>query len=702
MKRNAMHLGIVGGLVVCVAGVAWGQTSKPAAGQMLTCNGSIVDAADKPVEGAEVVAYVVTWSPAKTTLELLGKATTKADGTFAFRSARGKGESFCMIAARKTGLALGWTNWRMQKDRKMTIRLGAPTTLQGRVYGPGKELKGLKGVEVRGIFIQDRHKEGATLLVGLPPFDWVTARTDAKGKFAMGGLPKKAGARLVATAPGYAAGYGGLLGPDSAWHTVGDTHDRALLRLRRPVTLRGKLVDAESNAPVAKMRLVVRNRDQLKEMYFLPAITAVTNADGTFEVPGLTPARSYSIQAAAGPGGRVEWAVHPSSLQVDAKKPKEPPTFSLVQDGGHAEIVVVAADTGKPIAGMPFWFDREQLFAARAGYCLDHRGKALLRVLPGRYRLSVSSQGPSYRSIESREYTEVIEGGMKRVEAKMQKRPSIAGTVRDPAGKPIAWAYVTVMPYQADPCHTDAEGRFRAYLYKRRSDVERLIMARHAKRGLVAIVKMPEQGEPDIRLAKGVTVTGRIVSSAGKPLRGIQGSLSMTAKKWRSTVEFLRQSDGLLDGNIDKDGRYTVTAVPAGWEYVVSGSAKGHGYSRVRVDLREAAKGPVAAKDIVLPTADKTVAGVVLDGTGKPVVNAQVTVVLQSTRTRFTERVVRTDAKGGFEVGGVVDDEVVIRVMSLTLGLKARVTVKAGDQDVKITVREVKSAVPAPPRIDRF
>jgi len=695
MKQSRAYVGIILGLAALAAATAEGQVLQLAKGQ-LTCGGTVVDAAGKPVGDAEVVAYRVNWGSVGTELALLGEATTKADGTFVFRTARGKGEAFCMIAARKSGLALGWINWSMQKDCRATIRLGKPTTLRGRACIQGKEVTGLKGAEIRGVFALNRQEKGQALLVGLPPFDWVTARTDAKGNFAIEALPVEAEARMRATAPGYAAQEAPSYG--SKWLAVGGPYVLASFFMGRATTFRGKLVDVESGASAEKVRLVFSYSDRFDERCFFPAITAMTKADGTFEVSGLgRHAYHCCIQVVRNEDDRLEWAVYPNNIVFGESKPETLSTFSIVRKGGHAEIEVVDDETGDPIAGAQIDFDRTGLAALmRSMYFADHRGKALLRVLPGRYRLDGSSDLPYGGAGPHRTIVEVTEGGWENSRLALTKFPSISGTVRGPDGKALAEAEVKVSSSVGPSTETDREGRFKAYLYQELIDQGIVILVRHLKSGLAAVVERRDLGEVNIQVSKGVTITGRIVSSTGGPLRFADGSLSFKAPKG-VTVARLRGPETLLSSSqiiaepnpdIDKDGRYTVSTIPAGQQYVLMADAQGHGGNYARVDLRKAGQGRVVVDDIVLPPANRSVAGVVVDETGAPVANAKTRVVLQQLLGSMWETIVLTDAKGRFKAEGVVDDDVLIQVTSPDKGLCGSVNVKAGQQDVRIVARK--------------
>jgi protocatechuate 3,4-dioxygenase beta subunit len=697
MNSNGTYAAIILGLVAFSLSPAAGQ-SEPRAKEKFTCRGTVVNAEGKPVNGADVVAYIVAWSPIKTTLTSLGQAKTQSDGTFAFSSVRGRGEEFCMIVARKSGLAIGWINWSVQENHKAMIRLGEPIGLKGRVCFYDGRAKPIKGAEVRGVFAMNRRKKDQALLVALPPFDWLTARSDAKGEFTIEALPQGAEVRLCATAQGYAA----LEKPysESEWFVVGEFRSSAWFSMTRAKTFKGKLLGLESGAPVGKIRLAVGGSERLELRNYFPATTVVTKEDGTFTVTGLGSLGHLGKIQVVRDDNQLEWAVRPNWLAAHSGKPGTVPTFTITQTGGCVEVKAVDADTGRPIAGARIDFDLATVpnLGLRSGQQADHYGRAMLRVPAGKYRLRGSADLPYGGSGLRGQIVDITAGGRHSCTLKLAKRPTLTGVVSDPAGKPLSGANVKVSMSEESSVTTDRQGRFEVHIDQRMKLLHRTILVRHIDRGLAAMINVsPDKVKVDIQTAKGVTVTGRIVSGSGRALPIVKASLSNGA-----TIESMYGPKMLRDSKvidnpypeIDKDGRYKIRAVPIGHKYVLMADARGHGANYVRVDLRNIAKGRVVAKDVVLSPADRVVAGVVLNPSGVPVINAKVRVVLQRILTTSYEKDVLSDAKGRFRVNGVVNDNVLIQVTSPGKNLRGSVEVKAGKEDIEIKLHRPDGRLP--------
>jgi len=145
----------------------------------------------------------------------------------------------------------------------------------------------------------------------------------------------------------------------------------------------------------------------------------------------------------------------------------------------------------------------------------------------------------------------------------------LTGTVRNPAGEPVAGAIITVWPdfYSHPEAKTDAGGRYEIAwrLFKSATPSSFLLVARSEKQNL-AVVRPLESGVTnlDVNLQPGLTVSTKVEDVNGMPVTN-------------ASVEV-----GVMSGNLrfffhpDAQGRLEVPAVPkADCSYVLNVSAAG-------------------------------------------------------------------------------------------------------------------------------
>ncbi|MCA8976929.1 MAG: carboxypeptidase regulatory-like domain-containing protein, partial [Planctomycetes bacterium] len=174
-------------------------------------------------------------------------------------------------------------------------------------------------------------------------------------------------------------------------------------------------------------------------------------------------------------------------------------------------------------------------------------------------------------------------------------------------------------------------------------------------------------------------ITGRVVDTRGNPVARIQVSLGSDdgALSGSGGLIGLIAENGLSQARTDDDGAFTMRSVAAGRYRITAGSRLGRGRGRggdgPRSTHGEASLGgivvdgvtPVAGLVITVPLAGR-ITGTVLDGSGQPVVGAEITYVNTSEPRRESRkrsnpmldllgasRPTRTGDDGRFEITGL-------------------------------------------------
>src|SRR5258707_11996414 len=238
----------------------------------------------------------------------------------------------------------------------------------------------------------------------------------------------------------------------------------------------------------------------------------------------------------------------------------------------------------------------------------------------------------------------------------------LAGQVSDPQGRPLAGALVRA---ELEPQFwvgstvetTDAQGRFEILGL---DPGNYTVVARHADfaPGVVSGVAVDAEGRADltIPLAKGASVTGRLVDAEERPLAGRVAAQELAGQPMpRSLVELLRADTG-------DDGRFRIDKVPPG-SYALGAVAPRYTGRRVEAEVsgREAA---FDHGDISLEPG-RAIRGRLRTSSGVPVPDAQITTGGFDMMSRGTFSQARSEADGSFALAGLIAGPARINVRAL-------------------------------------
>ena len=279
----------------------------------------------------------------------------------------------------------------------------------------------------------------------------------------------------------------------------------------------------------------------------------------------------------------------------------------------------------------------------------------------------------------------------------------------DGSGKPVAGATVTMRRFGENRVYrtvTDANGRAAVEAWRlQTSEPEGAPVLWLVEKGALAGEAMPDVTEVwhptrvTLALSHTATLRGRIVDEHGAPLPRAR---VFTYEYFAGSSTQGDRRDDLL---ADDEGRFEIPRLwTKGLYYFSFGSSYRDGkLGGVAIPRRDTKPwyvmfGPGETRDmgtVVVPHADHTITGVLVDEDGKSV-NHDVDLELKGEHTSISTS---TDAQGRFRFEGVVDEPLTLRVMlgsynvyrseanRPNLLLERAVTVADGDLRLQVTVR---------------
>jgi len=253
-------------------------------------------------------------------------------------------------------------------------------------------------------------------------------------------------------------------------------------------------------------------------------------------------------------------------------------------------------------------------FETRAG--ADGRFQ-VTRLMPGVYHVDAES---THAAKHGGKRTTLAAGENEPIEFALDRGATMRGRITDAAtGAPIVGAVLGVGWTYDKPVTTDADGRYE--LRGLGGPFGNNLFVKKAGYAELQIDR-PEQKEGeltrDLRLERGVNVTGRIVDAAGAPVaRCYVAVVGMTHDGERQQTDW-------LSTRTDADGRYTIGDVREALDPVLL--VRHDGAATWTVDVPEATNGEVAMPDIAL-RARRTIQGTVRGARAEPIAGAQVKLI---------------------------------------------------------------------------
>lgn len=370
-----------------------------------------------------------------------------------------------------------------------------------------------------------------------------------------------------------------------------------------------------------------------------PPVTTETDAQGRFKiVTGSRAMHSLRVEAKG-------WAAQ----MLENVKPGSPLSVTLSK-GGAIEGVVRDGATGLPVAGT-------RVEATNAGAFRVPWNPDLGRVVTrtddkGAYRLEGLGTGTHDVTALSAEAGRAQKRGVRtgsRADLVLLSGASLLVTVVDPGGRPVSGALLVAerlgrMARRSPTERTDAGGRFE---FVGLDPGSYAVVAQHpdfaVEQSAVLQLERESRANANVRLSRPVTVVGRLVGDAEKP---VAGSVSVQEKDG-VTAQALAE---LLKAQACADGRFKIERVSPG-SYAFAALARGHASDRV-----EALVGPkettVDLGDVKLEVG-LAIRGRVRERSGAPIAEATISAMPMGQQIATSLDDVRAEMDGSFVLAGL-------------------------------------------------
>ncbi|MDE0185887.1 MAG: sigma-70 family RNA polymerase sigma factor [Candidatus Poribacteria bacterium] len=591
-------------------------------GENLIYSGRVVDSDGAPVADAEVF-YSIRLDPSKSV------ARTGADGTFRFKFPRPsvKERDKVSIVAKHPKYAIGWQNCPLQSKLDIEIQLGTPGVISGRILNSAGDP--ILDAEARIQYLFSGYPtsgmpEGD---LGMDVYPIQPAVTDTNGEFVLRGLPQGTTINLQILGPGYA---------EERQYSVPVGAKELEFRLKREARIEGRLSYAETGAPVISATVGLLRID-------LPGPEvlgrASVDANGNFLLHNI-PHGMYNLFLDEGPEGWT--AVAKVNIQVDEGQTVSNVDLSLVR-GGFITARVNDRDTNEPIANSYVSFIPSG--ALGDGGRTDENGIYRFYAAPGRVLVSISAPSGYLDIGRIRRHVEVVEAETVAVDFQFSKGIDLIVRAVAATGKPVSGARISDI---SDKREWDEEygksseiGEFtvRGLLPEQKLTLK----AEHSGINLRGTAKVEVQlgASVEIRMERyeRVTVSGRVVSRAGKPIT----TANIELMRWYREIHMGRSSTAAVT---DGDGRFREIGLIIGDEYGIRANAKG--YVGAETGIFTATAEMTQIPDLVLsPAATDTyfIEGRVTDTSGDPVHGARLVTSLESQHSET-----QTDENGDYRL----------------------------------------------------
>jgi beta-lactamase regulating signal transducer with metallopeptidase domain len=289
----ALAVTIIATFLAITAAFAQTRPAKESDSPLIKCSGKVIDQYGQPLAGAKVTAYKIVSDGIAGNIQLteIGRLVTESGGEFAFETERKPERPTvvfgAVVVAKKQGLAVGWANWPLSDDTRVTIELGNAAKLAGVVVD--KDAIPVTGAQVQAALFKKGTptQEQTEWLPGIAPLQCLSVRTDNKGCFEFDNIPSGVSADLLLTAPGLATMYTRKpenirSGYEGAAFKAGKTDIKIIMPPE--ARIEGKIVERETDIRVPHVPLAV-------VPHFTPTFferfLCVSKEDGSFSIGGL-------------------------------------------------------------------------------------------------------------------------------------------------------------------------------------------------------------------------------------------------------------------------------------------------------------------------------------------------------------------------------------------------------------------------------
>jgi len=653
--------------------------------KQVTFEGKVIDDNGNPIDGAKAELYDFRYGDLEYSYNLEGiiEQTSDAKGVFTFNQEfPGDNYSYKIIVVKKDGYAIDSFNWdagNRNARNKGEFKLSTPMAIRGTI------------VDESDIPIADSSVSILMMRIGEPD-DWhelninvasklFKTTTDENGKFTFTNLPSNTAVAFLVQKEGRATISSYVPGTPASEH-LKYSPGQENIKIVQPEEskIEGIAIDTSSGKPLAEIPLMLRgmNNNQVIGQDIIK-----TDENGKFIISGIC-AGTYNIICVPPRIETADWLSQPSNFKLETGQTVQNMKVELIK-GGLLDVLVTESGTNKFIEGatvIVYNSQRTRSFAKKT----DKEGIARIRLLPGVYELG-QVFGSGYSIFIAQNILTIEQGSTKRQEVELSPTPTASGVVHDENGKPIEGVVFKVLPGFSDEAVSDENGKFEISweidgLFD--EPTANLLICRYEKANLAKVVILEGNTENlDIKLEPGITLTGKVTTPEGKGIGKAGIGIMLRGSMWAST---------LIRGDImktDADGNIEVKAIPSGYSYEMCIIADGYGSQRKQIQADDAINNILDSGTFILPVANLSVSGVVVDVEGNPIPYARIE---SYNREGGQPESLNTqaDENGKFVLEGVCEGDVDLRVTA-TLNenrVSARGIAEGGTSGIKIIAKE--------------
>lgn len=408
-----------------------------------------------------------------------------------------------------------------------------------------------------------------------------------------------------------------------------------------------------------------------------------TDANGHYELQRLLPG-DYDVAVRLNGNLGNDWTADVVDISLKVGEHRKHVNPNIVK-GALASGKVTLADTNAAVN------DTLVTVTTKAASSLhswsvktDSSGHYQLRVPPGKRKVYVSGGMPDgyARSSEGEGKLEMDlvleEGGTYTANFALRRESQIRGVVVNASGEPVAGASVSCLkptdgglPFKVV---SDDAGKFSIVLPAGTESAQLMAESGNMLSAFGATFPVTDEAKLELLGNAYANATGRVVDGDGRPIKGARVS-------W-SSVEMGMISNG---ATTDAEGRFEAQKLWPGKRIVFYGSKDGYGENSSSASFD--AGQSVELETIILPKADATVSGKVVDSKGNPVegVLVKASGYLQPDKIEAT-----TNAAGRFNLRGVVAGWLDVKATrrEKIIAFVTQKRVRTGREDIVIVLRD--------------
>lgn len=601
-------------------------------GTLTVMTGVVQDSQGQPVVGAKLWLADRDSRREDELSRVYSQTKSDKEGRFEFRAKlSGNDYRSFFIHALDEKNRIGWTVGRRLQDLpldQMNIKLQETKDYQGKLVDlSGQPISGaiIKPLYFRGnSFRAQRHVfYGGSTLLSAEYGKQYEVKTKADGTFLMTKIPMRGSIVGIVSAPGFGS-------PQITW----DLSSPVTIRLQRAGEIRGSLVSQDQNAPLSGVNLELQLQPGTGETgpgSFGVEYSATSQSinDGLFHFKGVPPGK-YTITSPLKPTQnyyaetktpiviKADETVSGLSVPLHKAIAIRGRVINSENNTGVEGIQVVVSRTAR--SGRTAW---DSTVTTKAG------GSYEIYVKPGRLRVGVYNPPLKYlpgpQLSETREITEDV----RLPDGQLQLASTISGTVVNEAGGAISEATVySLSPSRHDheQSQTNAEGAFTVQRLFPGETVPLLARTEVAVTdGPLDIVPKDVKGAIQLTVSKSKAfrVRGNVVDQSGRPVKNAQVLIKWQKPYKSNRVGYTSMGVTLEKRSTDTEGWFTSTALWPGQTYYVEVRAQGYSFGET-IKIVGQPNQTFDFPTIRLVQINRSVAGQVIDSSGRPIENVRV------------------------------------------------------------------------------